>query len=135
MAKMRAIQLGETLETGTRWLMEYSKRDVLLPGGVTLDQTLFPIGDFPKGLVRSGTVISRDPETMLKFGPANVAHSEIYVLWRDIDFEVDGELAEAVRGGPTLVIEKFMPPMAANIKAALMERNFQFLPYSDGVDE
>lgn len=136
MGKMRAIQLGETLTTEQRWLQEYSTRDVLLPNGVTLDETLFTDDAlYPDGTVKTGTVISRDPATMEKFGPANAAHPEIYVLWRTINFERDGELAEAVRGGPTLVIEKFMPPMSAAIKAALRERNFQFMPYSNGVDE
>lgn len=135
MGKMRALQVGDTLVTGTRWLQEYSKRDVLVPGGITLDATKFTEALFPGGLIPSGTVISRDPETELKFGPADAADAEIYVLWRSISLPLDGELAEAVRGGPTMVIEKFMPPMSDAIRDALRERNFQFMPYGDGVDE
>lgn len=127
------VQLSNIVSlTSQRWLQDYSDRKTLLPGGITLDAAQFTADSNGEKIVLSGTVVSR-ASSEFKFGPAADADAEFYIVWRDINITLDGELAEVVRGG--LLIEKFMPTITPAVRTILVDRGFQFLAYSTGSDE
>jgi len=117
-----------------RWLQDPTDRSILLPNGITVDDTQFTANAQGRKIIASGTLLGRKANELL-FGPAADDDTELYFAWKDYDLAIDGTLIEAVRRGA--IFEGLLPAAVSNTnKSKLVNRGFQFIPYTgDGIDE